>query len=67
MITSLLSEKISVYTSRTFLALTGGLLQAGMILFMLFWERVPSYIMVFLTSFGWGIVDGMWLLLPFSK
>jgi hypothetical protein len=61
---SLAIGKISYYTSRTVVAIATALLHAGMILFMLFWEREASYVMVFLTSLGWGIVDGVWMTLP---
>ena len=64
---SLAIGKISYYTSRTVVAIATALLHAGMILFMLFWEREASYVMVFLTSLGWGIVDGVWMTLPASK
>ena len=66
-ISSLVAGKISIHTSRTCVAIATALLHAGMILFMLFWEREPSYVMVFLTSLGSGIVDGVWTTLPISK
>ena len=67
MVSSLTVGWISTYTSRKLITVAAAIVQAGMILFMLFWEREPSYVMVFLTSLGWGIVDGVWMTLPASK
>ena len=67
LLASVLLGKITYYTSRTLVALLTALLHAGMLLVMLFWERQPSYVMVFLMSLGWGITDGVWATLPASK
>ena len=67
MVSSLSVGWISRYTSRSGIVVLAALSQAGMILFMVFWERQPSYLMVFLVSLGWGVVDGVWMTLPASK
>ena len=67
MLSSLSVGWISIHLTRTLVVVVSAFLQAGMILFMLFWEREASYVMVFLTSLGWGVVDGVWMTLPASK
>lgn len=43
------------------------LVNLGVLLFLLFWERVPSYPVVFVTMAGWGVCDGIWNSVPPSK
>ena len=54
--------KLSISTSCTFLtAVPITVVQGGVLVFLLCWERQPSYVVVFLASIGWGVADGMWL------
>ena len=34
------------------------LIAAGLVLFLLFWERQPNYIAVFMFALGWGYSEG---------
>ena len=59
---SLVFGRISIYTPCTVLcAVSITAIQGGVLVFLLSWERQPSYVLVFLASMGWGITDGMWL------
>ncbi len=59
---SLVFGRISFYTPCTVLtAVSITVVQGGVLVFLLCWERQPSYVVVFLASISWGIVDGMWL------
>ena len=43
------------------------LVNAGLVVFLLVWERVPSYTAAFVTFFVWGLCDGIWNSIPPSK
>ena len=59
---SLVFGRTSFYTLCTVLtAVSITVVQGGVLVFLLCWERQPSYVVVFLASISWGIVDGMWL------
>lgn len=58
---SLVLARVAVYTSCTLLAVLTATVEGGFIVFLLCWEREPSYVVVFLTSFVWGFADGLWL------
>ena len=59
---SLVFGRISFYTLCTVLtAVSITVVQGGVLVFLLCWERQPSYVVVFLVSSSSGIVDGMWL------
>ena len=54
--------KLSISTSCTLLtAVSITVVQGVVLVFLLSWERQPSYVVVFLASIGWGVADGMWL------
>lgn len=59
---SLVFGKLSISTTCTLLtAVLITVVQGGVLVFLLSWERQPSYVVVFLASIGWGVADGMWL------
>ena len=65
---SLVFGRISFYTPCTVLtAVSITVVQGGVLVFLLCWERQPSYVVVFLASITWGIVDGMWLTVSAGK
>ena len=63
---SFLAGRMSVYTSRTAIGLFSGFCQLVLIVFLLVWERRPSYYMVFASAAIQGSISGMFLPLPTS-
>ena len=63
---SFLAGRMSVYTSRTAIGLFSGFCQLVLIVFLLVWERRPSYYMVFASAAIQGSINGMFLPLPTS-
>ena len=55
---SILAGKIVVYTSRTALNIVTMVFAMILLFFMLFWEREPSYVAIFLLAIGLGTVNG---------
>ena len=55
---SILAGKIVVYTSRTALNIVTMVFAMILLFFILFWEREPSYIAIFLLAIGLGAVNG---------
>ena len=48
-------------------ALFGAFLSIGVILFLLIWERVPSYAVIFSFAVVWGVTDAVWNTVSLSK
>ena len=63
-VASYVTGHISVYVTRTALAAALGGLQSAFVFFQLFWERQPSYYMVFTGAVIQGIIHGT--VLPLS-
>ena len=55
---SILAGKIVVYTSRTALNIVTMVFAMILCFFMLFWERKPSFVAIFLLAIGLGAVNG---------
>ena len=66
-VSSFITGRTSAYTSRTVVAVISSSTQVGLMVFMLLWEREPSYIMVFTVTIMWGYIDGNWQTLPSSE
>ena len=66
-LSSFITGRTSAYTSRTVVAMISSSTQAGLIVFMLLWEREASYIMAFTVTILWGYNDGIWQTLPSSE
>ena len=43
-----------------FLMYLGYINNISLVLFLLFWERMPNYIVVFLFPIVWALSDGVW-------
>lgn len=59
--------KLATKVPRIFVMLAGFVGDAAVILFLIFWERVPSYIIVFVVSVVFGVADGVWNTIPTSE
>ena len=66
-VSSFITGRTSAYTSRTVVAAISSSTQVGLMVFMLLWEREPSYIMVFIVTIMWGYIDGIWQTIPSSE
>ena len=55
------------YISPFVIVLFGATLNVSLILFLLIWERVPSYIVIFAFVIGWGVADAVWNTVNTSK
>ena len=64
---SVLYGKIVQYIPRWLLSLTAFIINLSFYLFLEFWTRVPSYVLIFMFAFGWGIADGIWNNVSASK
>ena len=65
--TSIVYGKILKYIPRYLLGLTAFIINVFFYLFLEFWVRVPSYVLIFLFAFGWGVADGVWNTVSASK
>lgn len=66
-ISSVVVGRLATKIPRTLIVMVGALGDAATILFLLFWERVPSYAAVFVFSIVFGIGLGVWNTVPASK
>ena len=66
-ITSIVCSRLVKYLPRFLVVLFGVALSVAMLLFMLFWERVPSYYVIFTIAVGWGASDAVWNTMPTSR
>eukprot|EP00731_Ephydatia_muelleri_P023228 Em0015g811a len=48
------------YVPRLVIVLIATSINVGLIMFLLLWERIPSYLMAFLFAIGWGFTGGVW-------
>lgn len=58
--TSALYGKLAKFIPRLFIFLFGGLLNIGLLVFLVLWVPVPSYVFIFLFAVLWGAADGVW-------
>ena len=65
--TSFLYGKLVAYIPRYLLTLTAFVINLFFYLFLEFWVRVPSYVLIFLFAVGWGVADGIWNTMSASK
>ena len=59
-LTSGVVGKIVKYVPRLVIVLIATSINVGLIMFLLLWERIPSYLMAFLFAIGWGFTGGVW-------
>jgi uncharacterized membrane protein len=65
-ISSFIAGRVSVYTTRTALAVFAGSLQVAVTLFLMIWEREASYFVVFAMGAAQGLIYGILFPLPAS-
>ena len=65
-VTSVTVGKMINIVPRSFVVVFGALEDAGFLLFLLLWERVPSLPTIFVVVLLWGIGDGIWNTIPTS-
>ena len=66
-VSSVVAGRVATKIPRTFLVVVGALGDASVILFLIFWERVPSYAVVFVMSIVFGVGLGVWNTAPASE
>ena len=59
--------KLATKVPRIFVMIAGTAGDAAIILFLVFWERVPSYVVVFVVAVVFGVGDGVWNTIPTSE
>ena len=57
---SALVGKLVKYIPRFIFVITAGLINSGLMVFLLLWERTPNYVLIFLFPVGWGLADAIW-------
>ena len=45
----------------------GGLINIGLLIFLVLWTPYPTYVAVFLFVFFWGVADAVWNAMTASK
>ena len=58
-ISALSSGRLVKYVPQCVFTYSSLLVAAGLIVFLLVWERQPSYIAMFMFAFGWGYSEGI--------
>ena len=66
-IMSIVYSRLLKYLPRFLIIFFGVALSGSMLLFMLFWERMPSYTVIFIIAVGWGAADAVWTTMPTSR
>ena len=59
--------QITPFISRTAPALLVSLIYITMCLFLVFWKRQPSFVVVFIATASFGVADSFWMLAPLSE
>ena len=59
-IMSVVYGKIAKYIPIVCLFFFGGITNVAVLLFLLLWSPVPSYLVIFLFAVFWGFADGVW-------
>ena len=57
---SLAAGKLAKIVPTYALIVAAVVIQGGVVFFLLFWERNPSYVIVFAVAGAWGLGDGIW-------
>ena len=65
-IMSAILNRLVKYVPRFIFVIAAGLINCGLVIFLLLWKRMPSYILVFLFPVGWGTADAIWNIIPSS-
>lgn len=59
-ITSLAGGKLVKIVPTYVLVAAAAIVHGGVVFFLLFWERSPSFVIVFAVAGAWGAGDGVW-------
>ena len=59
--------KLATKVPPIFIMMAGIVGDAAVILFLIYWRRVPSYIAVFVVAVMFGLEDGVWNTIPTSE
>ena len=65
--TSMAYSRVMKCIPRLAIALFAASLNIGVIIFLLIWERAPSYAVIFSFAVVWGMADAIWNTVPTSK
>ena len=66
-VSSVVVGKVATKIPRTLLVLVATLGDLAVLLFLIFWERAPSYVPGFVISIVFGLGMGVWNTVPASK
>jgi len=64
---SFVTGKLLSYIPRYVIMVLNLLLILSLLIFLLLWDREPSYVVVFLVPILWGICDAVWNTITTSK
>ena len=59
--------RFTPYTTRTAAAILITCVHLSAYLFLIFWERQPNIILVFIAAIVSGLVSTLWILIPLSE
>ncbi|KAL5477660.1 hypothetical protein EMCRGX_G024485 [Ephydatia muelleri] len=57
---SALLSRLLKYVPRFVFVIAAGLINSGLLIFLLTWKHTASYPLIFLFPIGWGIADAIW-------
>ena len=63
----LATGKITLYTTRTAAAIIVSAFHMVICLFLIFWDRQPNFVAIFLLSAVFGVTNSFWIIAPISK
>ena len=66
-ISSYLTGRIVSYVPRYVVMVMNFVLMLGLFVFLLMWDREPSYMVVFVVPVLWGVCDAVWNIITTSK
>ena len=66
-VTGFTAGSVVKYIPQYFVVYTFMVINLGIVIFLILWNREPSYVASFLILFGWGACEGIWNSIPPSE
>ena len=66
-LTAFAAGSVVKYIPQYFIVYTFMAINLGIVIFLILWDREPSYVASFLILFGWGACEGIWNSIPPSE
>ena len=66
-LTAFTAGRLVKYIPQYFIVYIFIAINLGIVIFLILWDREPSYVASFLILFGWGTCEGIWNSIPPSE